>query len=488
MRPMSLALGANPHIKHFLYALLGSFLLAYAAIALGWLPPLFDTSIHPLLSFARTSDLGILLGRISIVLATGILISQWLVLGSNVRKGIENSRLQWQLFFLWVFPILLTPAIFSRDVYSYIAQGRLVLAGFNPYTNGVSVVPGWFHLGVDPLWATTPTPYGQIWIAIEATVVSITPDSPFWSLVLFRVASLLAVIAMTLGILKLARHFEVSASLAVWLSLLNPLTLFHLIGAAHNDSFMLALLVWAFYFAVQRKFLRAVLFVICASLIKPIALLALAIVVLEPKLQLRQKVTRWLVTALGTVALLWTVGIVSRYGLDWIQALVAPGEVLTLLSPSSTAGYVFGLMFETLGIASIENVLMFVRFTLFGFALAIITFYLCSTKAENIVRVGAYSFALLVIASPVIQPWYVLWVLLLIAPIGIRNVLHLRLIVFTTVFLVAYSTIEVEVARDFNLSAGDFISVFSIILVMALTFASSKRTRDLISHFGPGNP
>lgn len=488
MRHMFLALGANAHLKHFLYALLGSSLLAYAAIALGWLPPLFDTSIHPLLSFARTSDLGILLGRISIVLATGILISQWLVVGSNVRKGVENFRLQWQLFFLWALPIILTPAIFSRDVYSYIAQGRLVLAGFNPYTNGVSVVPGWFHLGVDPLWATTPTPYGQIWIAIEAMVVAMTPDSPFWSLVLFRVASLLAAIAMSLGILKLAQHFQVSPSLALWLSLMNPLTLFHLIGAAHNDSFMLAFLIWAFYFAIQQKFIRAVLFVACAGLIKPIALLALVIVVLEPHLALRQKVIRWLVAGLSTLALLWTVGEFSRFGLDWIQALVAPGEVLTLLSPSSTVGYVVGLIFETLGVSSIETMLMFVRLVIFGFALLAIAIYLLGTKADNIVRVGAYAFALLVIASPVIQPWYVLWVLLLIAPIGIRNVLHLRLIVFTTVFLVAYSTIEVEVARDFNLSIGDFISIFSIFLVMALTFATSTRTRELVSHFGPGNP
>lgn len=488
MRHMSLALGANPHIKHFLYALLGSSLLAYAAVALGWLPPLFDTSIHPLLRFARTSDFGILLGRISIVLATGILISQWLVIGSNVRKGVDNARLQWQLFFLWAFPILLTPAIFSRDVYSYIAQGRLVLAGFNPYTNGVSVVPGWFHLGVDPLWATTPTPYGQIWIAIEAVVVGITPDSPFWSLALFRLASLLAVVVMSLGILKIAQHFEVSSSLALWLSLLNPLTLFHLIGAAHNDSFMLAFLIWAFHFAVKRRFVLAVLFVVLAALIKPIALLALVIVVLEPHLLLRQKVIRWLVAGFSALALLWTVGVLSRFGLDWIQALVAPGEVLTLLSPSSTVGYVVGLILETLGISSIESVLMVVRFTIFGSALSLIALYLLGTKAENLVRVGAYSFALVVIASPVIQPWYVLWVLLLIAPIGIRNILHLRLIVFTTVFLVAYSTIEVEVARDFNLSIGDFISVFSILLVMALTFATSKRTRELVSNFGPGNP
>lgn len=485
---MSLALGDKPHFKHYVYASLGSSLLGFAALALGWLPPLFDISVNPFLNFARSSEVGITLGRISIVIAAGILISQWLVLGSNIRKGVENTQLQWHLFFMWIAPLLLAPSIFSRDVYSYIAQGRLVLAGFNPYVDGVSVVPGWFHLGVDPLWATTPTPYGQIWIAVESLVVAMSPESPYWSLVLFRLVSLLAVVVMVLGILKIARHFEVSPSLALWLSLCNPLTIFHLIGAAHNDSLMLAFLIWAFYFAIKKKVPIAILFVIAAALVKPIALLALAVVVLEPQLSISKKIMRWLIAALSALLVMVVLGLISTFGLDWIQALVTPGEVLTLLSPSSTVGYILGLIFETLGIASIETLLAIVRILVFASALVVISIYLLFTKGENIMRVGAYVFALIVIASPVIQPWYVLWVLLLIAPIGIRNVLHLRIVVFSTVFLVAYSTIEVEVARDFNLSAGDFISVFSVLLVMALTFTTSKRVRELVAQYGPGNP
>lgn len=480
------ALGANPHFKHYAYTLLGATLLGYAALALGWLPPLFDTSVNTLLNFSRATDFGILLGRIAIVISTGIIISQWLALGSNIRKGVENTHLQWRLFWLWTLPLVFAPAIFSRDVYSYIAQGRLVLAGFNPYVEGVSVVPGWFHLGVDPLWATTPTPYGQLWILMEAVITSLTPNSPYWSMVLFRVVSILAVVVMALGILKLAHHFQVSPSLALWLSLTNPLTLFHLIGAAHNDSFMLAFLIWAFYFSIKSKRSFAVLLVICAGLVKPIALLALAVVVLSPDLSFKTKLIRWVLAISVAISLMSVIGIVSSFGLDWIRALSAPGEVLTLLSPSSTLGYLLGLIAETFSLTSIDVVLTTVRFLILGTALVGIAFYLIQTRAQNVVRVGAYTFAIVVIASPVIQPWYVLWALLLIAPIGIRSVLHLRVVVFSTIFLVAYSTIEVEVARDFNLSIGDFVSVLAVFLVMLLTFITSKRVRDLVSDFGPG--
>jgi hypothetical protein len=485
---MSLALGANPKVKQLSYAAVGAVLLGYASLSLGWLPPLFNTDVNPLLSFSRNSDAGILLGRISIVISTGILISQWLVLGSNIRKGIENQRLLWQLFAIWTAPMLLAPAIFSRDVYSYIAQGRLVLAGFNPYTDGVSIVPGWFHLGVDPMWATTPTPYGPIWIGLEALTVWLTPDSPFWSLVIFRLISLIALIVMAIGIIKIAQHYEVSPSLALWLSLSNPLTLFHLIGAIHNDSLMITLMVWGFYFSIRKKFLFAILFILAASLIKPIALLALPIVMLEPNLRFSEKIRRWAYCGAFTLLALWSIGQISTYGFDWIKALLTPGQVLTLLSPSSTLGYLTGIVAESLGIGTTATFTAISRFVIFALALAIIATYLIQTRAENVVRVGAYVFALIVIASPVIQPWYLLWALALVAPIGIRSVLHLRLIVFSTVFLVAYSTIEVEVARDFNLSAGDFIAVASVIVMMLLTFVSSKVARGLVRDFSAGNP
>ena len=39
-------------------------------------------------------------------------------------------------------PLLLTPPLFSRDVYSYVAQGKLMAGGFNPYLTGPSVMGG----------------------------------------------------------------------------------------------------------------------------------------------------------------------------------------------------------------------------------------------------------------------------------------------------------------------------------------------------------
>ncbi len=36
----------------------------------------------------------------------------------------------------WALPVLVMPPLFSRDVYSYVAQGEMITRGFNPYVHG----------------------------------------------------------------------------------------------------------------------------------------------------------------------------------------------------------------------------------------------------------------------------------------------------------------------------------------------------------------
>ena len=37
---------------------------------------------------------------------------------------------------MWAVPLLVTPPLFSRDVYSYLAIGSMMREGFNPYDSG----------------------------------------------------------------------------------------------------------------------------------------------------------------------------------------------------------------------------------------------------------------------------------------------------------------------------------------------------------------
>ena len=68
--------------------------------------------------------------------------------------------------------------LFSRDVYAYIGQGRLMVEGFNPYENGISALSNYFQLGADKMWTEAPVPYGQLFLWIEQFVVWSTNVHP----------------------------------------------------------------------------------------------------------------------------------------------------------------------------------------------------------------------------------------------------------------------------------------------------------------------
>ena len=71
---------------------------------------------------------------------------------------------------VWLIPMLVTPPLFTRDVFSYLAQGALPLAGFDPYAVGPEAMPGVFTTNVHYFWQDTPAPYGPLFILLAKTV------------------------------------------------------------------------------------------------------------------------------------------------------------------------------------------------------------------------------------------------------------------------------------------------------------------------------
>ena len=128
--------------------LLGSSLVALGALGVGWLPansPLIEVGV---VSTLRSTTAGEALSRIAVFAGVALLLQTWLVLGHDVLDDLErDDRRLVVILAIWMTPMLLMPPLFSRDAYSYFAQGQLVLAGLNPYENGVSALPGWFLTG-----------------------------------------------------------------------------------------------------------------------------------------------------------------------------------------------------------------------------------------------------------------------------------------------------------------------------------------------------
>ena len=154
----------------------------------------------------------------------------------------------------WSLPVLLAPPLFSRDAYSYAAQGLIVQRGLDPYAYGPYWVPGQFADQVDPMWMLTPAPYGPLALQVQHAVVAIAGDNAYLAAVLMRLPALAAVALLAWTLPRLAKRFGVNPSQALWLAVLNPLVIMHFVGGAHGDAIMVALVVLALYVASLGRF------------------------------------------------------------------------------------------------------------------------------------------------------------------------------------------------------------------------------------------
>ena len=143
---------------------------------------------------------------------------------------------------LWVAPLLVAPPLFSRDVYTYGAEGRLVSAGVDPYTHGLQAVRGSaFFALADPLWRHAHAPYGPVFFDVARAVSHL--GTVFATVEGYRLVALAGVALLAVSVPVLARSEGRDPSVAFSLAVLNPLVLLCFVGGLHNDALMVGLLV-----------------------------------------------------------------------------------------------------------------------------------------------------------------------------------------------------------------------------------------------------
>jgi len=79
---------------------------------------------------------GMMLASWATYIGLGLVIWAWVRLGRHIRAGRVNQRVLLRVIGVWVLPLLVGPPLFSKDVYSYLAQGNLALHGLDPYAVG----------------------------------------------------------------------------------------------------------------------------------------------------------------------------------------------------------------------------------------------------------------------------------------------------------------------------------------------------------------
>lgn len=447
---------------HGLPGAIGSGVLAIGALALGWIPPLFNVDSTPVLGLLRTTSAGELLGRAAVLIGGALILQSWLLLGTDVLRGRAPLRSLYRILGLWIAPAMLVPPLFSRDPYSYFVQGRLLQLGLDPYTHGAASVPGWFQAGVDPMWAETPTPYGPLYLLLQKAVVTVA-QTPYWSAVVFRLIAVIGVACMAYAVPRLAQRQGIDPAAATWLAVMNPLVLLHFAFGGHNDAIMVGLMLIGLEFAMQRRVIPATLWIAAAVAIKPIAFVVVpfaALLVIPWATTLLRRILAYALSGLTVLALVLAMGAALGVGGGWIQALTTPGSVRTWLSPPTAIGMAVGLVGDAFGNREVDAIAVSaVRLACMALAVGYCLYLLLRPQGRSPVRGALLAFTAIIGLGPVVQPWYLLWALPLVATSGMHKPWHLKATVLGTAGFVIYALAEPTATADAHLDLVDSLGM-----------------------------
>lgn len=382
--------------------LVGSLLVALGGLVTQVLPGSSAVATFSLLEPLRESTGGRMAGLVVTMAGLALLGSAWLKLLASPRQ-VHVATAAWSL------PLLLAPPLFSRDGWSYAAQGALTHIGLSPYIWTPSIFDGQIREAVDPIWMWTPAPYGPVPLAWGSMVAGIT-DNPWLMVVGYRVLALLGLVLLAWAVPRLARAAGTDPARASAIVLASPLTIVHGVGGVHNDLVMAALMAAALAVALEHRWVLGAALAGAAAAVKvPGGAVAIGVALVSLPLLAGMVPRLRRLTTVGVVAVSVVVatGVAVGVGIGWIHALDTPATVHTPLSLTTRLGDLAGevTVFRTtgLGLALGYAVWVAVRGRTGDPAYAV--------RAVALVATG------LVLLSPAVHAWYLLWSLPFLAAV-----------------------------------------------------------------------
>ncbi|MGN9912936.1 polyprenol phosphomannose-dependent alpha 1,6 mannosyltransferase MptB [Phytohabitans sp. LJ34] len=378
----------------------GSVLLAAGGLAAGALPAQDPFGLAIL---RRHPGWGVVVAYAGLVL----LIAAWWRLGHVVRAADDKPSPRQLMITLaiWSAPLLLAPPLFSRDVYSYLAQGAMVGSGLDVYEHGPAYYGGPVAAEVPAIWQHTPTPYGPFFLLVATGVTAAAGAHLAAGVLGMRLVAVLGVVLLTAALPGLARSCGVDPAAALWLGALNPLVLAHLVAGAHNDAIMVGLLVAGLAASVARHPAAGAALVALAALVKAPAAVALLFVA---SIWAEQSTGRWrrartmLYAAAVAAATTVVVTAVAGTGYGWVRALDTPVSTGNW-SPMSVLGRLTGAILGT------AHAVPMWRWIGLAAAMAVgVVLWLRRTHIGPVYAVGL-GLSAIVLFGPALRPWYLLW-------------------------------------------------------------------------------
>lgn len=380
-------------------------LLALGGLITQVLPGSTPLATYPVLESLRESGHGRMFGLVLTMAGLALLGSAWLQLLARART---LQTVHWAAA-AWSLPLLLAPPLFSRDGWSYAAQGVLTHIGLSPYVWTPSILDGQIREAVDPMWMWTPAPYGPIPLAWGSGIAGLT-DNPWLMVVGYRVFALLGLALLAWAVPRLARAAGSDPLRASAIVLACPLTIVHGIGGVHNDLVMVALMAAALAVALDGRWMLGAVLAGAAAAVKipgGAAAIGVALVSLPVLAALVPRLRRLTVIGVVSLGIVAASGAVIGVGIGWAHALNTPGLVHTPLSITTQVGLLTDqvTLLRTAGL-----------WLALGYAASVALRGRTGDPAYAVRAVALVTTAMVVL-SPAVHAWYLLWALPFLAAV-----------------------------------------------------------------------
>jgi alpha-1,6-mannosyltransferase len=405
---------------------LGSALMAFGGVGAGAVPRYKDAVAELLhLAWLRGSPATRNLSTVLALLGVALLAAAWWQLRHLLPRLTTRTVLL--VTGVWALPLLLGPPLFSRDVFAYAGQGNLLAYDIDPYTYGPVAVGGKWMFGVDDAWRSSPSPYGPVWLWLSGRVVALSGDHVVPAVMMLRLLCVLGILMVAWALPRLAVTHGVAPQRALWLGLANPFVLIHGIGGAHNDALMIGLLLVGLAVAsaspTPPRLAAATVVITVAALVKLPAIGAVAFLpMLLPGWPRRIRTG----IALGLVSAVTAISVTAATGLGWgwVETLDTGSTRPSIFSPVTGVGTLFDRTLRGVGLVETSGQVTRIVFVV-GLAVAGLVSLTLLLRAHHLGAMRALGLALVAIAAlaPVVQPWYLLWGLVLLAAVGGERVL-----------------------------------------------------------------
>lgn len=484
-----------------LFGAAGTVVMAIGALGAGARPvvqdPTFGVRLLNLPSRIQTVSLTMTTtGAVMMALA-------WLMLG---RFALGNRRMSRgdldRTLLLWVLPLLIAPPMYSKDVYSYLAQSQISLEGLDPYRVGPASGLGLSHiftLSVPTLWRETPAPYGPLFLWIGRGISAITGENIVAAVLCHRLVELLGVGLIVWATPRLARRCGVAEVSALWLGAANPLLIMHLVAGAHNEALMLGLMLAGAEFALRGidaprmlpvswkrlgpdweplgMLVAGSVLIVLSSQVKLPSLLALGFVTMALAYRCGGTLRALLLTGGGMAALslavMALVGWASGLGFGWIYTLGTANVVRSWMSPptllalgTGQVGILLGLGDHTTAVLGLTRAIGVLIITV------MVAWLLLAVFRGRLHPIGGLGVALgiTVLLFPVVQPWYLLWAIIPLAAWATRTGFRVAAIVISLVVGIFGPTANGDRFALFQIIDATLASTVIVVALIAATY------------------